>query len=200
MKAATLVGLFLLAGVAFGQQPVNESNPGSLWTNLDSGQDPLHDRTAAKEGDILTVIITESTAASFTAQTTTSKSDSAAISQGVGKLLAQLIPNLAVGASAATNGAGATSQAGSFTGTVSVVVKKVFPNGTMLIEGSRDIMYNHDTQTIKLSGLIRREDITPTNTVLSTQIANAHIHATGKGQISDRQRKGLLIRLLDWMF
>jgi flagellar L-ring protein precursor FlgH len=199
MKAVVLLGLCLLTAIAFGQEPMSQSNPGSLWSNQDTAQDPLHDRTASKEGDLLTVIITESTAATFSAQTTTSKSDAAAVNQGVGPLL-KLIPNLAVGASSATNGAGATTQAGSFTGTVSVVVKKVYPNGTLLIEGTRDIVYNRETQTIKISGLIRREDITPANTVLSTQIANAKIKASGKGQISDRQRKGLLIRLVDWLF
>lgn len=199
MKLAALIGLSLMAGLVYGQQPVDDSNPGSLWNNQNSYSDPLHDTTACKEGDIITVILSESTAAAFSAQTTTSKSDSASISQGIGPVL-KYIPNLAVGASAATNGAGATSQTGSFTGTVSAVVKKIFPNGTMLIEGSRDIVYNKDTQTIKLTGLIRRIDITPNNTILSTQIANASIKASGKGQISDRQRKGLLVRLLDWLF
>jgi flagellar L-ring protein precursor FlgH len=199
MKTIIGIGLCLMAGLVYGQHPVDDSNPGSLWSSQTGFNDPLHDTTACKEGDIITVILTESTAAAFSAQTTTSKSDSAAISQGIGPLLSS-IPNLAVGASAATNGAGATSQTGSFTGTVSAVVKKIFPNGTMLIEGTRDIVYNKDTQTIKLTGLIRRIDITPSNTILSTQIANASIKASGKGQISDRQRKGLLVRLLDWLF
>jgi flagellar L-ring protein precursor FlgH len=200
MKATFIILVVLLAGTILGQQPTNESNPGSLWCAQDTAQDPLHDRTASKEGDIITVVITEATAASFTAQTTTTKSDAASIAKGVGPVLGNLIPNLGVGATSATSGTGATSQTGTFTGTISAIVKKVFPNGTMLIEGTRDIVYNHDTQLLKLSGIIRRSDITPANTVLSTQIANASIHASGKGQISDRQRKGLLVRLVDWLF
>lgn len=200
MRKAALFIVLALAGQAFCQQtPANQMNPGSLWNQSDPSSDPLHDRTANKEGDLITVIITESTSASFSAQTTTSKSDSANVNQGVGPILG-IIPNLGTSDSSATSGTGATTQAGTFTGTVSAIVKKVYPNGTMLIEGTRDIVYNKDTQTIKLSGVIRREDITSLNTILSTQMANASIKASGKGQISDRQRKGLLVRLLDWLF
>jgi flagellar L-ring protein FlgH len=201
MKTTLVIALCAFAASAFCQQAqsLNTMNPGSLYGTDSSGSDPLHDRTACKEGDLITVIITESTAASFSADTTTTRSDSATISPGIGPIL-KGIPGLGVGDSQASTGTGATTQAGSFTGTVSAIVKKVFPNGTMLIEGTRDIVYNKDTQTIKLSGIIRREDITPLNTIFSTQMANASIKASGKGQISDRQRKGLLVRLLDWIF
>lgn len=177
--------------------PANDDNPGSLWSQ--NATDPLHDRTAYKEGDIITVIITESTSASFAAQTQTAKADSAGINQGIGPIL-RIIPHLGVGASSSTAGSGSTTQTGTFTGTITAIVKKVLPNGNMLIEGHRDIVYNKDTQTLKLTGIIRREDISPTNTILSTQIANAEIRAVGKGQITDRQRRGLLMRLLDWLF
>ncbi len=183
MKALILIGLCLMAGLVYGQRPVDEANPGSLWNNDASFNNPLHDTTASKEGDLITVIISESTAAAFTAQTTTSKADSAAINQGSGPVL-KYIPGLSVGASSTTSGTGATSQTGTFTGTISAMVKRVFPNGTMLIEATRDIVYNKDTQTIRLSGLIRRVDITPSNTILSSQMANASIKASGKGQVS----------------
>jgi flagellar L-ring protein precursor FlgH len=204
MKSILTIALCALAAAAFCQQTttasLNNMNPGSLWNTDSTSKDPLHDHTACKEGDLITVIITESTAASFSANTSTSKDDSASVNKGIGPILQNLIPNWGIGASQKSTGTGATTQTGSFTGTVSAVVKKVFPNGTMLIEGNRDIVYNKDTQTIKLSGIIRQEDITPTNTIFSTQMANASIKASGKGQISDRQRKGLLIRLLDWIF
>lgn len=183
---------------AQAQEPSKHDNPGSLWNQC--APDNLRDRTASREGDIVTIIISEASSASFSAQTTTSKNDSANILKALGPILGNIIPNLSVGANSATSGAGATSQTGTFTATMTAIVKKVFPNGTMLIEGSRDIKTNKDTQTIKLSGIIRKEDILPNNTVLSANIADAQIHATGKGQISDRQRKGLLIRLLDWLF
>lgn len=198
MRSIYVAAILALACVSVAQESLNKVNPGSLWT--EDASDILHDRTASKEGDLITVLITESTAATFTAQTTTSKSDAANINKGLGPVLGNIIPNLGVGASSATQGAGATTQAGSFTGTVTAVVKKVFPNGTMLIEGARDIVYNRETQTIKLTGIVRREDIAPNNTILSSLVANAQIRATGKGQISDRQRKGLLMRLLDWLF
>jgi flagellar L-ring protein precursor FlgH len=198
MKLIVSLLFAVAACAALCQEPTKHDNPGSLWP--DSAVDNLRDHTACKVGDILTVVIIEASQTSFTAQTTTAKSDSASVNQGIGPILRNLIPSLAVGSGATTNGSGSTSQAGTFTATMTVTVKKILPNGTLMIEGTRNITTNRDTQNIKLTGTIRHEDIRPDNTILSSSIADAEIKATGKGQISDRQRKGLLIRLIDWLF
>jgi flagellar L-ring protein precursor FlgH len=198
LKLPLILLLVGLAAIGYCQDPSKHDNPGSLW--VQSAVDPLRDRTASKEGDVITILISEVSSASYTAQTTTAKNDSAGILKGLGPILANIIPALGIGANSNTSGSGATSQTGAFTATMTAVVKKVFPNGTMYIEGFRDIVTNKDTQTIRISGIVRREDVRPDNTVLSSNIANAQIKASGKGQINDRQRRGLLVRLLDWLF
>jgi flagellar L-ring protein precursor FlgH len=79
-------------------------------------------------------------------------------------------------------------------------VKFVTAAGNLIIEGSRKIVINKDTQLFKLTGLVRRDDILPDNSVLSEKLAQAEIRLEGKGQIADRQRKGLLTQVLDWLF
>ena len=70
----------------------------------------------------------------------------------------------------------------------------------MLIEGTRAIRVNKETQLFRLSGVIRRDDIRPDNTLLSESLADARIEVDGKGQVSDRTRRGVITRLLDWLF
>lgn len=198
MKALIVAALATSAMIASAQEPSKNDNPGSLWHQ--GATDYLRDRTARKEGDVLTIIINEVSSTSFTASTKTAKNDSTSIAKGIGPILRNLIPNLGIGANSSTAGSGSTSQTGTFVGQMTVIVKRVLPNNTLEIEGLRSIVTNKDTQNLKLTGIVRREDIRPDNTVLSSNIANAQIKAEGKGQIMDRQRRGILSRLLDWLF
>lgn len=185
-----------LFGVA--QDPNKSLNPGSLWTA--ESKDFLRDRTARRAGDIITIIISETTSSSFSASTKASKDDSTNIAKGLGPLLGNLIPNWGIGASSSVDGKGSTTNNGKMSARMSAVVKQVFPNGTMLIEGTRALTTNKETQVYTLSGLIRQDDVRADNTILSEFIADAQIKADSKGMISDRQRKGILTRLLDWLF
>jgi flagellar L-ring protein precursor FlgH len=83
---------------------------------------------------------------------------------------------------------------------VTAVVKQVLPNGTMVIEGAKSLTLNKEVQNFRITGIVRREDILPNNTVRSENIAEAIIAMNGKGMIADRQRRGILTRLLDWLF
>jgi flagellar L-ring protein precursor FlgH len=80
------------------------------------------------------------------------------------------------------------------------VVKEVLPNGNLLIEGKRTISMNKQTQTFTMEGTVRRDDISIGNTILSNQIADLKLIADGKGLIADRQRQGILTKLLSWVF
>ena len=78
-------------------------------------------------------------------------------------------------------------------------VVKVLDNGNMVVEGRRSVIVNDETQVITLSGVIRPQDITSTNTVLSSQVADAEIQMVGRGVLAEAQRPGILYRLLDWL-
>lgn len=196
LKHGIVLSALALAGSALAQ--VDDQNPGSLWPK--KYVNPLLDRTARIEGDVVTILISEVSSGTFSASTTAAKSVNNSITKALGPIIGGLIPNLGTLGSSQTDGKGATTQVGKLTARMTAVVKKVLPNGTMIIEGSRSVQVNKETQTFRLSGLIRRDDIRPDNTVLSENIAEAQINVDGKGQINDRQKRGILTRLLDWLF
>lgn len=195
-QAILLVAAVILSGKALCQ---DKDNPGSL---LRPGYtSPLTDLVARRAGDILTILIQEQSVSEYSASTTTSKSDNAGISHDIlFSLVASLFKPFTASANASTKGDGKTSHKYKMDSKMSVVVKEVLANGNLLVEGHRSLTTNKDNETIVLSGIVRPFDIKPDNTVLSTQIAEAKISLAGKGQIQDRQRKGLINTLLDWLF
>jgi flagellar L-ring protein precursor FlgH len=187
---ATLVALVALSAQA--------QNPGSLWD--DSAKNPLTDRTARGVGDILTVIIAESSSATSSASTESSKADSAKVNAGIGPVLRALIPDWEIGGSMSSKGDGKTSRTGRLSARLTVVVKERLPNGNLVIEGVRHVQVNKEIQKFVLTGVVRPDDIRSDNTILSEFIANAEIRYEGSGTVGDRQRKGILTTLLDWLF
>ena len=85
---------------------------------------------------------------------------------------------------------------------VSAIVVKVHPNGNLFIREQRETKVNNETQYITLSGIIRREGISPTNEIASTFVANARITYSGDGSVSDKQKPGWLMGVADhvWPF
>lgn len=177
---------------------VNEQNPGSLWNA--TSRNSLMDRTARREGDLLTVLIREISSSSVAAKTSTTKTDSNVITKALGPIIGALIPAMSTGGSGSSAGDGSSTQSGNLTARMTVVVKQVMPNGNLVIEGTRWVHVNKETQVFTLSGIVRRDDVRSDNTVYSENIAEADIKATGTGAIADRQRRGILTRLLDWLF
>lgn len=174
---------------------------GSLWS--DQAQNPFKDRTARAEGDLLTILISESSVASFAASTQTQKSDNnSAVQNVIRGLFGFLDANrtLTSEASGQSNGSGTTTQNGSLRARLTAEVVAVTPRGHLIVEGRRSIVVNRETQTFKLTGIVRRDDISANNTVLSESIAQAEIRLEGKGQIANRQRPGLLTQIIDWLF
>lgn len=195
-----LLGLAMVATVAgIAQQIPDKENPGSLFRQ--DYVNPLTDRVARRPGDILTVIVQEQSISEYSAATQTSKSDKAGFTPNfVVDILTRLFRPFSASTNASTKGDGKTTHKMKMDSRLSVVVKQVMPNGNLVIEGHKSLTTNKDNETIVLSGVVRPFDIKSDNTVLSTQIAEAQISMAGKGQIQDRQRKGLLNQLLDWLF
>ena len=187
---------------------------GSLWSEI-GGIDFFQDRRARRVGDLLTVRIVEDPEAELKANTKTSKSSSIAAKLkflGYMKHLANEFPGLPdkVGEDelikgafdSSFKGAGSSDRGGHVKAYVSAVVVAVLPNGNLYINGKREIKVNNETQYITLSGIVRPEDISPTNEISSTYVANAKIAYSGIGPVSDKQKPGWLGRIIDhvWPF
>lgn len=192
---AALVAITLVAIASAQSKP----NPGSLWD--DEAPNPLLDRVARKVGDMLMVIVSEVSSGNLTANTEASKNDTNTVSPLRLFSWLSLIPEaLSSGATSTNTGEGQTNQTSRLTARVTVLVKEVKPNGTMIVEGTRTVTINKETQTFRLTGIVRQDDIRPDNTILSERIAEATIAMEGKGLLNERQRRGLLTRILDWLF
>lgn len=145
------------------------------------------DHKARRVGDIVTVIIAESSKASNTDTTQTSKKSGTNGSLndlfGLGKMPIKV----GVDADSGYSGSGTTSRSGSMNARISVSVKEVLPNGNLMLEGTRNVTINDDEQTIIISGIVRPYDITSDNTVLSIYMADAQIKYKGQGASSSSQ-------------
>lgn len=187
---------------------------GSLWSEI-GGITFFHDRRARRVGDIVTVRIVEDPEANLDANTKTGRSSSISAKLkflGYMQKLAKEFPGLPdnvgeedlIKASLASSfdGKGTSDRKGHVKAYVSSAVVAVLPNGNLYINGKREIKVNNETQYITLSGVIRPEDISPTNEIASTFVANAKIAYSGIGAISDKQKPGWLGRIIDhvWPF
>jgi flagellar L-ring protein precursor FlgH len=106
-------------------------------------------------------------------------------------------------ANRAFKGEGDSTQSNSLTGTISVTVAEVLANGNLVVRGEELITLNTGSEHIQLAGIVRPEDVTPSNTIKSSQIANAKIVYGGQGQIADVNKKGWLHKFVDsawWPF
>ncbi|MDH5594565.1 MAG: flagellar basal body L-ring protein FlgH, partial [Gammaproteobacteria bacterium] len=82
----------------------------------------------------------------------------------------------------------------SLTGNISVTVVEVLPNGNLVIRGEKIISLNQGDEYVRVAGIVRAQDVTSKNTVLSTQIADAHISYGGNGMVADSNKLGWLAR------
>ena len=91
-------------------------------------------------------------------------------------------------------GTGGANQSNSLTGDISVTVVEVLPNGNLKIRGEKRVTMNDGSEYIRLSGLVRPQDITVDNTIPSTQVADPTIMYTGDGSVSDSSKIGWFAR------
>lgn len=154
------------------------------------------DRRANKVGDILTVAFTESF------QATKSQNAAAARTSGYETQiptimpLAALSPKLTSSSNESFAGSGSAAQSNSLTGQVSVHVVRILPGGNLEILGQKKLTLNNGDEYIRVHGIVRPEDISSGNVVLSDRIANAEITYIGAGDTADTAQKGWLTRLI----
>ena len=158
----------------------------------------FRDLKAHRVGDILTVRLMEKTDASKEAETTIDKDTEFNIDSPTlfGKSVGINGYTLESSMDAQRNfeGAADSNQSNSLTGNITVTVAAVLPNGNLVIRGERVYTLNRGHEQIRISGIVRPEDITTENTVLSTQVADATISYTGQGELADSNAAGWLAR------
>ena len=97
-----------------------------------------------------------------------------------------------IGQNSAFKGQAKADQSNSLQGNISVSVVKVLPNGNLLVRGEKWIMLNNGNEYIRITGLVRPEDVSSENSVSSQRVANARIYYGGTGDLANTQEQGWL--------
>ncbi|MDQ2878063.1 MAG: flagellar basal body L-ring protein FlgH [Pseudomonadota bacterium] len=150
---------------------------------------------ARRVGDPLTIVLVEKTAASKSASSNLDSGGGLSITPPTTGALSLFKPSDASLSNTRNfKGTGATDQANSLSGEVSVTVAQVFPNGTMLVQGQKRVTLNRGDEFVQIKGIVRSADIDADNRVLSARVADAEIAYTGKGDVARASRQGWLGR------
>ncbi len=198
--------LISVLAVGIGVQVV----AGSLW-EAGSGSLYTAPKQARRVGDVVTILISESSSAVSEAGTQTSKRtrvgadfsdywDQVTLATTSGDQSNRRRQQYHISGDDDFNGMGQTSRKSRIKAVVTAVITEVLTNGNFYIVGEHKIKINEETETIRVTGIIRPHDVTPQNTVFSHQIANAQVSVKGSGVVSSKQNPGLMSQLFNWVF
>lgn len=186
-----LVGIMLLLFMT-------SAEASSLWSDNSPAASLYGDRKARAVGDVVTIIINETSSASREGKADNSKSASSNISAGVGMFT--FLNDASFGSSDNFKADGKISNTNKVNGKITVTVTEVKPNGNMIVSGVQSIKQNGEEQKITITGTIRPDDIKPDNTISSNYVADATLLIDGKGPIAKKQRQGILSQILNFVF
>ncbi|NLQ17525.1 flagellar basal body L-ring protein FlgH [Marinomonas sp. M1K-6] len=155
------------------------------------------DQKASKVGDILTINLNESTTSTKANAAAVSKSASATIENPT--VLGQELKMDTTLPQQGTDftGNASANQNNSLSGTISVTVFRAFPNGLLAVRGEKWLRLNQGDEYIRFSGIVRKQDISPDNTVESERVADARITYSGTGDVAAGSEQGWVSRLLN---
>jgi flagellar L-ring protein precursor FlgH len=153
----------------------------------------VSDTRAFRPGDALTVTLDEVTQASKSADTNLQKTNTVTMKPltVAGK---SLKTDIALSADRTFNGVAASTQQNALTGSITVVVQDVLPNGMLRISGEKSLRLNQGEEFIRVVGYVRSADIDTDNRVSSERIANAGITYSGRGILNDANQPGWLAK------
>ncbi|WP_371395865.1 flagellar basal body L-ring protein FlgH [Fretibacter rubidus] len=183
--------LIITTFVAFSLGAVQTATAENLfrdnsWVNMGA------DRKASQVGDILSVVVAETTEARNSARNSTDRSRE--IGGGINASGLSKFGNLSLGSNYA--GRGEVRRSESLLTSISVSIDQVLPNGDYLVSGEQRMHVNGEWTIIGVRGRIREADITADNQILSNRIANAEINYNGEGFVSRGSRPGIM----NWLF
>jgi flagellar L-ring protein FlgH len=193
-----MFSLLLCGGCLVLAEPLGAANLTARgnWSALAS------DRSARSVGDVLTVIVYESSNATNSAENTISKSSTfqGQISAGNPLIAGNGLNEAAsLGLSHGADNRGSTTRAGTMVAQISVTVDSVLPNGDLHVVGAQVLNINGERTNIHIAGRVRPADISAGNAILSSSLADATIDYDGAGFVSDSTRPGLITRALNWV-
>jgi len=152
------------------------------------------DARAFRVGDVVTVILQETTQASKKAGTSFSKGSTASVTPitALGKIFPKT--GIDMNADRSFTGDSTSTQQNALSGAVTVIVQEVLPNGLLRVSGEKRLQLNQGEEFLRLKGYVRAGDIDNDNQVSSLRVANARIAYSGQGTLADANTPGWLTR------
>lgn len=216
--AATLILSFAITGCAYiPQKPLVEGETsaapapvaaaavnGSIFQSgqaMNYGYQPMfEDRRPRNVGDTLTIVLQENVSASKSSSANATRDGSTDVGvTSVPGFLSGLVgrgkADASMSGSNDFSGKGGAAAKNTFSGTITVTVRQVLENGNLAVVGEKQIAINQGTEFIRFSGIVNPRTISGSNTVISTQVADARIEYVGNGYINEAQQMGWLQRL-----
>jgi len=174
---------------------------GSLWTSGGYRSNLFRDSKARYIDDVVTILVLETTQAVASADAKNSRSASASAGFdhlfGLEKAVKELPTALSGKSNSGFEGTGSTSRQTTLQTTLTARVTDVLPNGYLVVEGMREIRVNNENQSLYLTGVVRPEDVSPGNRVLSSSVAQMSVRLQGRGVVSQPIKPGWLYRILN---
>ena len=175
--------------------PNRVDNGGAIFNP--GGRSLFEDRRARYVGDTLTVNLVEKTKASKSSNSGASKDASMSLaSPAIAGLPFKFLNNASLGGTSGETfaGKGAAAANNDFTGTITVTVVDVYPNGNLLVSGEKQVAINQGDEFIRFSGVVNPIYVTAANSVQSVQVADARVEYKAKGYIDEAQTMGWMQR------
>ena len=191
----------MLNQLAATQGAEQKALPGSLWTPTAQFSDLSSDLRARRTGDIVTIQVNESASAvsSGTVKTARNSSVQASVAAagGITRAAGPLANLVKAGSNTSLDGQGTTTRDTTITATISAIVTQVLPNGSLVIQGTKNVKINTENQVLGLRGIVRPVDLSAGNIVSSDRVAQMDLQVNGKGVVGDSvKRPFILYRLL----
>jgi flagellar L-ring protein FlgH len=184
------------------QNAAQTTTAGSIWSSDGRLVRLGTDAKAARLHDVVSIVVIESLAASTDGQVKNVRASNASSSVtalfGALKASNNLQNLLGQNSSSGLTAQGQSTTNSSLATTFGGEVVDVLPNGMLVVQATRQLTFSQQTQLIKLRGLVRPEDVSAQNQVLSTAMTDLELEVTGKGIVSDSTyRQNLLVRWLE---
>lgn len=213
--ALAALGALLLAGCAqaprapvvhlpttarAAERPVHRAVPmyGAIYNASSGAQALFEDRRPRERGDTLTILVSENVNASKSSGANSSRSSAASMDFGlIPKIFKGLIgpaQSMDIAGKNTLSAEGGANASNVFNGVITVTVLEVLPNGNLLVSGEKQMLINQGTEFIRFSGVVNSRTISASNSVMSTQVADARMEYSATGYIDEAQHMGWMQR------
>jgi flagellar L-ring protein precursor FlgH len=194
--AATLVAL--LAPVSYSQDRV-----GSIYRPNGGPMGSIANKTARRPGDLITVLISENQDVSNQETSDIKREtslDYALLNFDIKDNAFNPLPAIQGEGEDELKGTANYKKKGEFTARVTAIVVDVLPNGNLVLNGRREIRIDQETKVLEITGVVRRYDVKPDNTVQSELVADARVSYAGEGPLTDAtNRRGIGKAIFDFI-